>query len=105
MVKYQFSFAAQWVLTLAGEGFWFGSDSFFWGVEASGTCSNPVALSTRWRRANLSDTTPVQTTTVTSTEELDDDRDDDMDDDRDDDMDDDDHDDFDDDDDDDRVNN
>lgn len=52
-------------------------------------------------------TTPVQTTTVTSTEELDDDRDDDMDDDRDDDMDDDDHDDFDDDDDDDddRVNN
>ena len=45
-----------------------------------------------------SDTTPVQTTTVTSAEELDDDRDDDMDDDRDDDMDDDD-------DDDDRVNN
>ena len=73
--------------------------------KAPETCSYPVALSTRWRRANLSDTTPVQTTTVTSTEELDDDRDDDMDDDRDDDMDDDDHDDFDDDDDDDRVNN
>ena len=61
------------------------------------------------------DPAPVQTTTVTSTEELDDDRDDvddtdddrddDMDDDHDDDMDDDDHDDFDDDDDDDRVNN
>lgn len=61
--------------------------------KAPETCSNPVALSTRWRRANLSDMTPVQTTTVTSTEELDDDRDDDMDDDRDDDMDDDDHDD------------
>ncbi|WP_288818072.1 hypothetical protein [uncultured Corynebacterium sp.] len=56
--------------------------------KAPETCSNPAALSTRWRRANLSDTTPVQTTTVTSTEELDDD-----------------HDDFDDDDDDDRVNN
>ncbi|WP_048760439.1 hypothetical protein [Corynebacterium vitaeruminis] len=55
-----------------------------------------------------SDTTPVQTTTVTSTEELDDDRDDvdDTDDDRDDDMDDDRDDDMDDDDDDDdRVNN
>lgn len=51
--------------------------------KAPETCSNPAALSTRWRRANLSDTTPVQTTTVTSTEELDDDRDD-RDDDRDD---------------------
>lgn len=43
--------------------------------KAPETCSYPVALSTRWRRANLSDTTPVQTTMVTSTEELDDDRD------------------------------
>lgn len=51
--------------------------------KAPETCSNPAALSTRWRRANLSDTTPVQATTVTSTEELDDDRDD-RDDDRDD---------------------
>ena len=102
MVKYQFSFAAQWVLTLAGEGS--GLDLIILG-KAPETCSNPAALSTRWRRANLSDTAPVQTTTVTSTEELDDDRDDDMDDDRDDGIDDDDHDDFDDDDDDDRVNN
>lgn len=102
MVKYQFSFAAQWVLTLAGEGS--GLELIPLG-KASETCSNPAAPSTRWRRANLSDTTPVQTTTVTSTEELDDDRDDDMDDDRDDGIDDDDHDDFDDDDDDDRVNN
>ena len=102
IVKYQFSFAAQWVLTLAGEGS--GLELILLG-KAPETCSNPAAPSTRWRRANLSDTTPVQTTTVTSTEELDDDRDDDMDDDRDDDMDDDDHDDFDDDDDDDRVNN
>ena len=90
MVKYQFSFAAQWVLTLAGEGS--GLELIPLG-KAPETCSNPAAPSTRWRRANLSDTTPVQTTTVTSTEELDDDRDDDMDDDRDDDMDDDDHDD------------
>lgn len=102
IVKYQFSFAAQWVLTLAGEGS--GLELILLG-KAPETCSNPAVPSTRWRRANLSDTTPVQTTTVTSTEELDDDRDDDMDDDRDDDMDDDDHDDFDDDDDDDRVNN
>lgn len=100
MVKYQFSFAAQWVLTLAGEGS--GLELIPLG-KAPETCSNPAAPSTRWRRANLSDTTPVQTTTVTSTEELDDDRndvddtdddrDDDMDDDRDDDMDDDNHDD------------
>lgn len=102
MVKYQFSFAAQWVLTLAGEGS--GLELIPLG-KAPETCSNPAAPSTRWRRANLSDTAPVQTTTVTSTEELDDDRDDDMDDDRDDGIDDDDHDDFDDDDDDDRVNN
>lgn len=102
MVKYQFSFAAQWVLTLAGEGA--GLELIPLG-KAPETCSNPAAPSARWRRANLTDTTPVQTTTVTSTEELDDDRDDDMDDDRDDDMDDDDHDDFDDDDDDDGVNN
>lgn len=102
MVKYQFSFAAQWVLTLAGEGS--GLELIPLG-KAPETCSNPAAPSTRWRRANLSDTAPVQTTTVTSTEELDDDRDDDMDDDRDDGIDDDDYDDFDDDDDDDRVNN
>lgn len=73
MVKYQFSFAAQWVLTLAGEGS--GLELIPLG-KAPETCSNPAAPSTRWRRANLSDTTPVQTTTVTSTEELDDDRDD-----------------------------
>ena len=102
MVKYQFSFAAQWVLTLAGEGS--GLELIPLG-RAPETCSNPAAPSTWWRRANLSDTAPVQTTTVTSAEELDDDRDDDMDDDRDDGIDDDDHDDFDDDDDDDRVNN
>ncbi|OHQ76692.1 hypothetical protein HMPREF2708_05630 [Corynebacterium sp. HMSC073H12] len=90
MVKYQFSFAAQWVLTLSGEGS--GLELIPLG-RAPETCSNPAAPSTRWRRANLSDTAPVQTTTVTSAEELDDDRDDDMDDDRDDDMDDDDHDD------------
>lgn len=80
MVKYQFSFATQWVLTLAGEGS--GLELIPLG-KAPEACSNPAALSTRWRRANLSDTTPVQTTTVTSTEELDDDRDD-RDDDRDD---------------------
>jgi len=45
MVKYQFSFAAQWVLTLAGEGS--GLELILLG-KAPETCSNPAAPSTRW---------------------------------------------------------